>query len=108
MEILDLGGGYPSGDLHDSFTSALLDTARDPLGYKVIAEPGRHFSSHCCHLLTRVLAKRIKQEKTCFHVNDSLYHSFNCILMDGVSFENDNEQFYSALNGASTGKDSLL
>lgn len=60
MEILDLGGGYPSGDLQESFTDALKSTHNDPLGYKVIAEPGRHFSSHSCYLFTRVLAKRTK------------------------------------------------
>jgi len=32
--------------------------------------------------------------KTCYHVNDGLYHSFNMILMDGVSFENQSDQFY--------------
>lgn len=63
--------------------------------YKVIAEPGRHLSSRCFYLLTRILGKRIKAGKTCFHLNDSLYHSFNCNIMDGVSFENTNDQFYS-------------
>ncbi|KAL4450285.1 hypothetical protein ABPG74_008991 [Tetrahymena malaccensis] len=98
MEILDLGGGYPSGDLNDKFIANLKDTCNDPLGYRVIAEPGRHFSSQTCYLFTRILAKRNKQGKTCFHLNDSLYHSFNCVLMDGVSFENDNDQFYSVVN----------
>lgn len=60
MEILDLGGGYPSGDLNETFISALQQTANDPLRYKVIAEPGRHFSANSCYLLTRVLTKRIK------------------------------------------------
>lgn len=45
MEVLDLGGGYPSGDLNEKFISSLKDTFNDPLGYRVIAEPGRHFSS---------------------------------------------------------------
>jgi len=90
MEILDLGGGYPSGDLSDSFIEGLRDTYNDPLGYKVVAEPGRHFSSLSCYLFTRIMAKRIKHGRTCYHINDSVYHSFNCILMDGVSFENDN------------------
>lgn len=89
MEILDLGGGCPSGDLNETFIDALRETAEDPLGYKVIAEPGRYFSSRSCYLMTRVLAKRIKQGKVCYHINESIYHSFNCILMDNVSFEND-------------------
>ena len=36
----------------------------------------------------------MKQGKLCYHVNESLYHSFNCILMDGVSFEDDAKQLY--------------
>lgn len=68
--------------------NALKITKDDPLGYKVIAEPGRHFSSQSFYLLTRVLGKREKNNKPCYHLNESLYHSFNCNLMDGVSFEN--------------------
>ena len=75
---------------------ALKITKNDPLGYRVIAEPGRHFSGNSFHLLTRVLGKRLKNGKPCYHLNESLYHSFNCNLMDGVSFEN-SHQFYRGL-----------
>ena len=60
MEILDLGGGYPAGDLNDTLVDALKITKDDPLGYRVVAEPGRHFSQNTCYLFTRILAKRIK------------------------------------------------
>lgn len=77
-------------------------TEHDPLGYKVIAEPGRHFSGQAFYLLTRVLGKRMKNGKTCYHLNESLYHSFNCNIMDGVSFENSNNQFYSKIDSESS------
>lgn len=96
MTLLDVGGGFPSGELNKKTIDALKVTENDPLGYRVIAEPGRHFSGNCFYLLTRVLGKRIKNGKPCYHLNESLYHSFNCNLMDGVSFEN-SSQFYSAL-----------
>lgn len=64
----------------------------------MIAEPGRHFSANTCSLLFRIMTKRIKHGRLCYHVNESLYHSFNCILMDGISFENQNDQFYGVLN----------
>jgi diaminopimelate decarboxylase len=89
MELLDVGGGFPTGQLHENAIQALKKTENDPLGYKVIAEPGRHFSANTCNLLFRVMTKRMKHGKLCYHVNESLYHSFNCILMDGISFEND-------------------
>ena len=94
MELLDVGGGFPSGEIHQNAIKALKTTENDPLGYRMIAEPGRHFSSNSCYLLFRVMTKRLKQGKICYHVNDSLYHSFNCILMDGISFENQKDQFY--------------
>ncbi len=94
MKLLDVGGGFPSSDLNSQTINALQITKNDPLGYEVIAEPGRHFSSYTCYLLTRVLGKRSKNGKPCYHLNESLYHSFNCNLMDSVSFENQ-EQFYS-------------
>ena len=97
MSLLDIGGGFPSGDLNKATIDALKVTRNDPLGYRVIAEPGRHFSGNSFYLLTRVLGKRTKNGKPCYHLNESLYHSFNCNLMDGVSFENQPSQFYKAL-----------
>ena len=41
------------------------------------------------------MTRRMKSNRLCYHVNDSLYHSFNCILMDGVSFEQDQNQYYA-------------
>ena len=67
----------------------------------MIAEPGRHFSGNCFYLLTRVLGKRVKNGKPCYHLNESLYHSFSCNLMDGVSFENNNDQFYMKVENSS-------
>jgi len=63
-----------------------------------MAEPGRHFSNNTCHLAVRVIGKREKNGKLCYHLNDGLYHSFNIILMDGFSFEKSNDQFYSMRN----------
>lgn len=118
MEILDLGGGFPAGDLTEKMITILKTTEKDPLGYQVMAEPGRHFSSNSCYLATRVLGKRVKDNRTCYHLNDGLYHSFNCMLMDGVSFEGQNNQFYQTWknntphhnegNGLINGKDGSL
>jgi len=74
MEILDLGGGYPGGEIDDTMLEALSLTKDDPLGYKVIAEPGRYLSSNCGYVMTRIIGKRQKNNKTCIHVNDSIYH----------------------------------
>jgi len=103
MEVLNMGGGYPSGILPKNLIKDLKATENDPLGYKVMAEPGRYMSSNTCHLGFRILGKRVKSGKVCYHINDSLYHSFNCNLMDGVSFEKSTDQFYSSWeNGKSS------
>lgn len=86
MEIMDVGGGFPSGDLSEKTIKALQITKNDPLGYKTFAEPGRHFSAHSFYLFTRVLGKRSKAGMSCYHLNESVYHSFNCKIMDNVSF----------------------
>lgn len=88
MKVLDIGGGFPSGEISQRTVDALKPAENDPLNYRVIAEPGRHLSSYSFYLLTRIIGKRVKGGKQCYHVNESLYHSFNCNLMDGVSFEN--------------------
>ncbi len=44
MGILNLGGGFPATDLTDELIEVLKETKDDPLGYKVVAEPGRHLS----------------------------------------------------------------
>lgn len=98
MDLLDIGGGFPSGDLSHNTIEALKPTKNDPLGYQVIAEPGRHFSGNSFYLATRVLGRRVKNGKPCYHLNESLYHSFNCNLMDSVSFENQTGQFYSKVD----------
>jgi len=98
METLDLGGGFPAAGLSENQIEILKSTCNDPLGFKVMAEPGRYFSSNSCHLATRVIGKRVKGGRTCYHVNESLYHSMNCVLMDGFTMENDNSQFYSKLD----------
>lgn len=37
MSILDIGGGFPAGDLSKMTVEALKPTEHDPLNYKVIA-----------------------------------------------------------------------
>jgi diaminopimelate decarboxylase len=92
---MNVGGAFSKDGLSPKIIEDLKITKNNPLNYKVIAEPGRYFCSSSCYLLTRILAKRIKSGKPCYQINDSLYHAFNCILLDGISFENQRDLFYS-------------
>jgi diaminopimelate decarboxylase len=55
MNLLDIGGGFPSDKISESVLSALSLTKNDQLNYRVIAEPGRHFSTSACLLAFRVI-----------------------------------------------------
>jgi len=107
MEILDIGGGFPGGKINNNLKEALSFTQNDSLGYSTIAEPGRFISSSAFSLAVRIIGKRIKNNKTCYHLNDSLYHSFNCILMDGLSLENKNDLFYNKWSYDSEAQDKI-
>ena len=61
-------------------------TKDDPLGYAVYAEPGRHFSANTFYLCTRIIGKKRRKGKLSYTLNESVYDSFNCNFMDGVSF----------------------
>ena len=69
MSTLDIGGGFPSGELSKVTIDALKPTLNDSLNYRVIAEPGRHFSSNSFYLLSRIIGKRSKNNKPCYHIN---------------------------------------
>ena len=84
--------------MNDKTIKALEMTKNDPLGYKVFAEPGRHFSSNTFYLCTRIIGKKTKSNQIRYTLNESVYDSFNCNLMDGVSFEDLDDQYYSSIN----------
>lgn len=86
MELLDLGGGYPASQLSEAQIEVLKATRNN--GYRVIAEPGRHFSQESGHLAVRVIGKRQKMGKTCYHVNDGYYYT---ILQTLSQFQHDSD-----------------
>jgi diaminopimelate decarboxylase len=45
--------------------------------------------------MTRVMGKRTKKNKTCYHLNDGIYMGFNNVLTDGLSFDRERDQFYA-------------
>jgi len=100
MLVLDVGGGFPSGDLSPNIIQALSVTRDDPLGYRVIAEPGRHLSAHSFYLLTRVIGSNVKGGCTGYFLNESMYHSFMDNVLFGQTVHNTN-QFYGRVSIAS-------
>lgn len=52
---MDIGGGFPGVDLTDKFVEAFKSTHNDPLGYQIIAEPGRFLCDNMFYVCTRVI-----------------------------------------------------
>lgn len=97
MEVMDIGGGFPSGDLGDEWLKGLEGTRGDLLGYEVIAEPGRFLCDNMFYLCNRVIGKRVKRGVKCYHVNDSIYHTYNTVLIEQTEFLEG--QFYGRVGG---------
>jgi len=101
LKILDIGGGFPGDQNCAVHFDAIADVLRPALDehfpvaefpkeeLDIIAEPGRYFSSSCCTLATRVIAKRSipsaaegEDKSVMYYINDGVYGAFNCVLYD--------------------------
>lgn len=89
-KILDIGGGFPvrySPDVK-SFTtlakklnSEIKNLFSDD-NVQVIAEPGRFIVATTCSLVTKIVGKSIRDGKTCYYLNDGVYHTFSGQVFD--------------------------
>jgi ornithine decarboxylase len=89
-KILDIGGGFPVKYTPDakSFTalSKKLNSEirrlfpRDDI--QVIAEPGRFIVATACTLITKIIGKAVRDGKTCYYLNDGVYHTFSGQVFD--------------------------
>ena len=97
MRLLDIGGGFPALEIADKYLEILRSTQNDPLGYEVVAEPGRHSVGNCYSILTRIIGKREVNGKHGYFINESQYHSFNNVVMDSMSLDEAADSFYSSV-----------
>jgi len=97
MRLLDVGGGFP-GDDQGCVTMAQIAHVINPLleqyfpdpTLRIIAEPGRFFVHAACHLVSRVMARRLVSAQSrdaddpvvLYYLGDGVYGSFNCMLFD--------------------------
>ncbi|HUS49892.1 MAG TPA: type III PLP-dependent enzyme [Candidatus Paceibacterota bacterium] len=90
LEILDIGGGFPSFwdspvDMYE-FCSPLRECLSIFEKYKIIAEPGRYIVNNAFTLLYSVIGKNIRDGKIWYYVDEGVYGSFSTIIYDKVSF----------------------
>jgi ornithine decarboxylase len=93
IKILDIGGGFPVPyDLHVKPLNVLakkINAEIDRLFAKdieILAEPGRYLVATAAHAVSRVIGKAFRDGKTCYYVDDSVYHTFSGIIFDHCQY----------------------
>lgn len=100
MNLLDIGGGFPGSqklsflsfeDISRTVNSAIEKYFGDMENLKVIAEPGRYFTTKSHTLAFNVIGKKKTIDQNAgdvhfeYYMNDGIYGSFNCMLFDGAN-----------------------
>jgi ornithine decarboxylase len=89
LKILDIGGGFPVR--YNRHVQPFSQLARKinaevdrlfPKNLEIIAEPGRFFVATAVTSLATVIGKAVRDGKTCYYVDDSVYHTFSGIIFD--------------------------
>ncbi len=93
IKILDIGGGFPVRyDRHVKPFSALARKINAeisrlfPEDIQILAEPGRFFSATAATLVAQITGKAVRDGKTCYFIDDSVYHTFSGIIFDHCQY----------------------
>ncbi|HSW50675.1 MAG TPA: type III PLP-dependent enzyme, partial [Bryobacteraceae bacterium] len=93
IKILDIGGGFPVPyDRHVKPFSALArrinaEIARlFPPNIEILAEPGRFLVATAATSVARIIGKAVRDGKTCYYIDDSVYHTFSGIIFDHCQY----------------------
>src|SRR5215471_18092280 len=93
IKILDIGGGFPAPyDRHVKPFSALarkINAEIDRLFTKdiqILAEPGRFLVATAATSVARIIGKAVRDGKTCYYIDDSVYHTFSGIIFDHCQY----------------------
>jgi ornithine decarboxylase len=93
IKILDIGGGFPVAyDRHVKPFGALAKVINReikrlfPEDIQILAEPGRFFVATAAHLVARIIGKAVRDGKTSYFIDDSVYHTFSGIIFDHCQY----------------------
>jgi ornithine decarboxylase len=89
-KILDIGGGFPvkyTSDIKSFYAlSEILNSEIKRLfpddDIQVVAEPGRFIVATACTLITKIVGKAVRDGKTCYYLDDGVYHTFSGQVFD--------------------------
>jgi ornithine decarboxylase len=93
LKIVDIGGGFPAPYHRDvkpfetlaERINAELDRLF-PAGVEVIAEPGRFIVATAATAVARIVGKARRDGKTCYYIDDSVYHTYSGIIFDHCQY----------------------
>jgi ornithine decarboxylase len=93
MNLLDIGGGFPApyDDSVKPFTelAKVVNTELDrlfPKDVQIIAEPGRFLAAVCGTSVASVIGKAVRDGKTCYYINDGVYHTYSGVIFDHCKY----------------------
>lgn len=93
IKILDIGGGFPAPyNRHVKPFSQLARMIHGeierlfPKELEIIAEPGRFLVATAATSVARIVGKAVRDGKTCYYIDDSVYHTFSGIIFDHCQY----------------------
>jgi ornithine decarboxylase len=93
VRILDIGGGFPAPYHRDvkpiDALAAQINPEIErlfPPDTEIIAEPGRFIVATAATAVSRIIGKARRDGKTCYFVDDSVYHTFSGIIFDHCQY----------------------
>jgi ornithine decarboxylase len=93
IKILDIGGGFPAPyDRHVKPFSILAKKINAeierlfPKDIQILAEPGRFLVATAATSVARIIGKAVRDGKTCYYIDDSVYHTFSGIIFDHCQY----------------------
>ena len=89
LDIVDIGGGFPAlYDVHVPRFEKLASVLNKeferlfPEDTEIIAEPGRFMVATSSMLVSEIIGKAKRDNKTFYHINDGVYHTFSGVVFD--------------------------
>ena len=89
INIVDIGGGFPVK--YNSKVKSFSTLARKLNAemkrlfapeMELLAEPGRFMVANSGTLVARVIGKAVRDGKTCYYIDDGIYHTFSGVIFD--------------------------
>jgi ornithine decarboxylase len=93
IKILDIGGGFPAPyDRHVKPFSLLAKKINNEIDrlfakdIQILAEPGRFLVATAATAVACIIGKAVRDGKTCYYIDDSVYHTFSGIIFDHCQY----------------------